>query len=232
MISVFVATFADSALVIPASALVFGYLLAVRHGWSAAAWAVALGTVGALTLAAKLLFHACGASIADSEVVSPSGHVSAAVVFYGSLALLFGSGRSAGLRRILGVGVVLFVVAVAISRVRTGAHSGAEVGIGCLIGCVGLAIFTRLFRTSAPALLPWRPALYGFFALLILIGGAHLEFEGQIGRLARRASMTLDVCTERDRADGGAAIGLPVGHAAWVGPDGARPDRGREAEAE
>lgn len=232
MISVFVATFADSALIIPASVLVFGYLLAVREGRSAAAWAVALGTTGALTLAAKLLFHACGASIAESEVVSPSGHVSAAIVFYGSLALLFGSGRSAGLRRLLAMAVVLVVIAVAISRVRTHAHSMAEVGIGFGIGCVGLAIFAGLFRTATPVLLPWRPALYGFLALLILIGGAHLEFERQIGRLARQVSTAFDVCIEHERAEGGAAIGLPVRHAALMAPDVIRPDMARKAEAE
>lgn len=217
--SVFVATFADAALVIPAAVLVFGYLLAVRHGRSAAAWAAALGAAGALTLAAKLLFHACGGSIAESEVVSPSGHVSAAVVFYGSLALLFGAGRSAGLRRLLGIAVALVVVAVAISRVRTHAHSWAEVGIGFGIGCLGLAIFAGLFRAVPAAVLPWRPALYGFLILLIVIGGAHLEFEGRIGRLARRVSAAFDVCIERERADGGAVIALPVRHAGLADPN-------------
>lgn len=200
MISRAVAALADSALLLPASLAVAAYLAWLREVRLAAAWLGALALSAAATIAAKLLFHACGHAIGD--VVSPSGHASFGLVFYGALAILLGSGRSTAVKAALGLGAGLLVVAVAISRVRTGAHSGAEVAIGLAVGGAALAVFAALHARSRPPALPWLPIAVGFGVAVLLLGGLHFSLEHRIARLARQLSAALDVCGPPERGMG------------------------------
>ncbi len=201
MISRVVAALADSALLLPASVLLFVYLLALGQVRLAAAWALALGLAGSITLAAKLVFHACGQAVSDGDIVSPSGHASFAVIFYGALAIVVGSGRPAPVRPLLAAGTLLLVAAVGVSRVRTGAHTPAEVAIGIAIGAAALAVFALLHARAGRPGVPWRPVVAGFAAALLLLGGLHFSLEHRIGRIARQVSAALDVCAGPERAD-------------------------------
>ncbi|WP_375459388.1 phosphatase PAP2 family protein [uncultured Enterovirga sp.] len=194
MISPAVASLGDSALLLPASALLALLLAGLRQGRLLAAWILALVVAGGTTLAAKLLLHACGPSLGAPGAVSPSGHASLSVIFYGALAILLGAGRPSLTRWLLGGGAALVVVAVGISRVRTAAHTPAEVLIGITIGAAALALFAILHgRTDRPRI-PLAPVAGGFAVALLLLGGAHFSLEHSIGRTARRLANQLDIC--------------------------------------
>lgn len=199
MISPAVASLADAALLLPASALlVIGLLLLGR--WSLAlAFAISLGLAGLGTVAAKLLFHACGPALSGPRVVSPSGHASFAIFFYGAVAILFGSGRPVAVRWALGVSTALLVAAVGVSRVRTGAHTPAEVALGLGMGAAALALFAVLQARAGQPRLPWMPVAAAFGVALLLLGGRHFSLEPRIGALARQLSDRLDVCAPAER---------------------------------
>lgn len=209
MISRLVAGLGDSALLLPASILLLVFLLWRGQARVALSLAAALALAGGATIGAKLAFHACGGALTGLDVVSPSGHASFTTIFYGALAILLGSGRPFGARWAAGAATALLVGAVGISRVRTGAHSPAEVAIGVGIGTAALALFAILHgRATAPPL-PWLPVGIGFAAALLLLGGAHFSLEHRIGRLARSLSATLDVCSEPDRSGRRARFASP-----------------------
>lgn len=208
MISRLVAGLGDAALLLPASVLLLGFLLWLGRARAALSLAVALALAGGATILAKLAFHACGGAVPELDVVSPSGHASFTTIFYGALAILLATGRPPGARWTAAAAAALLVVAVGISRVRTGAHSPAEVAIGVAIGAAALALFASLHgRSGAPAL-PWLPVGLGFAAALLLLGGAHFSLEHRIGRAARMLSSTLDICSGPERAG---RPRLPVG---------------------
>ena len=221
MISRLVAALADAALLIPASALLLAYLAARREWLLALGWALAVAIAGTTTVVAKLVFHACGHAIGDLDVMSPSGHASFATVFYGSLTLLLGAGRPPAVRRLLAAGTALFVVAVGISRVRTWAHTPAEVVIGTAIGLAALGVFAAFHARAGRPALPVLPVGVGFAAALVLLGGLHFSLEHRIGRMARQLSAALDVCSgqegsaqersrqERSRQERSAGLRLP-----------------------
>lgn len=199
MISPAIASLADTALLLPASVLL-GALLAVLRRWRVlAGWIVGIAVAGGGTVAAKLAFHACGRALTDAAVVSPSGHASFAAIFYGAVAILIGAGRSRLVRLLLGGAAALLVLAVAISRVRTGAHTPAEVLVGAAIGAAGLAVFALLHARAGRPALPSAPVAAGFALALLAFGGAHLSLEHEIGQWARHIAGRLDVCAEPDR---------------------------------
>lgn len=210
MISPAIASLADSALLLPASALLLLFLAILGRFRIAAILALALVLAGAGTIVAKLLFHACGRAITDATVVSPSGHMSFATIFYGAVAILFGAGRPRWARLALGLGAALLVVAVGISRVRTQAHTSAEVAVGFLIGAAALAVFAALQRRAAQPTLPWVPVALCFGLALALLGGRHFSLEYRIRAVARDLSAALDVCGPGER------VGLSRFVPAWL----------------
>ncbi len=194
MTSHLVSALADSALLLPASALLLLYLAVLREWRLALAFSACLGVAGGATIVLKLLFHACGHAITDSRVVSPSGHVSFATVFYGALALVLTGGRSQLVRRVAMAGIFLLILAVAISRVRLGVHSRSEVAIGFMVGAAALALFAVLHARLGRPGISWIPIAAGFVAAVILLGGDHFSLEHRIAVVARKLSSTLDIC--------------------------------------
>ena len=184
----------ESALLLPASSLLFLYLLVLREGRLALGWVGALAAVGLGTIGAKLAFRACGQAITEFDVVSPSGHASFAAVFYGAVAILLAAGRDRPQRVVLGGAALGLVLAIGASRVRLDAHSPEEVAIGLAIGGASLALFALVHaRAGRPVLSP-VPLAAGFAVALLLLGGQHLPVEGAIAAAARRLSTALDVC--------------------------------------
>jgi undecaprenyl-diphosphatase len=192
---------ADAALLLPAAAVLLIYLALSRRTAIVRIWAVTLAACGLATVGFKLIFHACGPSLTELDVVSPSGHASLATVFYGSLAILVGAGRPRWQKAVLGVAVLAFLLLVGVSRVRTGAHSPEEVVVGLAIGSLCTALFWVLHgRIGRPGVSP-APLAIGFVAAVLVLGGSHFSLEPLIGGAARRVSALLDVC----RASGLAA---------------------------
>lgn len=82
----------------------------------------------------------------------PSGHVAAAVVVYGGLALIIGSRISNRWARVaLAVGAVLMVALVALSRMYRGMHHPTDVAGGVLIGSAALVVMFGACRAASAA---------------------------------------------------------------------------------
>ena len=194
MISPAVSALADAALLLPAAFLVLVGLALLREGRLMLAFAVSLASAAVAIILLKLVFHACGHAITDVRVVSPSGHVSFGTVFYGALAIMLAAGHGRRLRVAAAIGTVLLLVAVGISRVRTGAHSSAEVVIGFAVGAAAVGLFALLHRWAGRPRLPWIPFAAGFAVALIMLGGSHFSLERNIAHYARRLALDLAVC--------------------------------------
>jgi len=189
-------SFGDAALLLPASLILLAYLAAARQLAAAGIWCVALAACAVTTIAAKLLFHACGAALSDLDIVSPSGHASLASVFYGSLTILVGSGRPRWQKALLGLATLTLLGLIGLSRVRTGAHSPEEVVLGLAIGALCVALFGALHRERVVPPVSPVPLALGFLVALALLGGRHFSLEPVIGDVARHISAVLDVCPD------------------------------------
>jgi MYXO-CTERM domain-containing protein len=186
----------DTALLAPASLAVLLYLVTIRRWVDARAFLAALALGLGLTLASKLLFKACGGAIDVLNLNSPSGHASFATLFYGSLALMLGWGRSRLMVGLIWAATVPLLLAIGASRAAQDAHNWPEVGVGWLVGLAGLAVFVALRRgAETPPLSPY-PLAVGLAAAVLLLGGRHFTPEHYIDRIAQAASISLDVCRE------------------------------------
>lgn len=198
----------ETALLLPASVLLLVYLLVAWQPRLALGWALALAACGSATVAFKLAFHACGRTLTDFDVVSPSGHASFATLFYGALALLLAAGRDRWQRRALGAATLLLVLLIGASRVRIGAHSVEEVTIGLGVGAAALALFAAIHARTGRAALSPVPVAAGFAVALVMLGGQHLPVEHVIAAGAWRLSAALDICAAPARAaEHGAVMG-------------------------
>jgi membrane-associated phospholipid phosphatase len=160
-----------------------GWLVAARCWRLALAWCVLFA--GALLLAAlsQMAFMGWGVGIRSLEFTGFSGHATrAAAVFPVALFLLLErrgrrrvdkSGdmrpdrrQGKGLSAALFAGVLL-AVAVAVARVKVGAHSPSEALAGCMLGLAVAGLFMarmRATRDYSP-----RPLLLGLLAATILL---------------------------------------------------------------
>lgn len=184
----------DTALLAPASLALLLYLAALRRWIDARAFAAALAFGLGATLVSKLLFKACGGAIDLYDISSPSGHASFATLFYGSLALLVGSGRSRLAAAAAALPAALLVLAIGASRPLGGAHNWEEVVAGWLIGLAGLALLAALRRRAEPRPLSPVPLAIGLAAAIVVVDGRHFTPEHYIGDAARAASAALDIC--------------------------------------
>jgi membrane-associated phospholipid phosphatase len=186
----------DTALLAPAALAITLYLAALRRWVEARAFVASLAFGLGATLVFKLLFKACGGAIEILDLNSPSGHASFATLFYGALAVMIGAGRPAWQAALVGTPAVAIVAAIGASRAIQGAHSWEEVILGWLIGLAGLAVFVVLHRRTERGPLSPVPLAIGLALAVLLVDGRHFSPEHYIGRMARYASTSLDVCTE------------------------------------
>ena len=194
MISPAISSLADAALLLPAAIFVLLYLAVLREGRLMFAFAASLGAAALTTIALKLVFHACGHTITETRVISPSGHVAFGAVFYGALAIMLATGHGRAVRLLGSAATVLLVLAVGISRVRTGAHSTAEVLIGFGVGGASVGLFALMHAWAGRPRLSWIPIAAGFAVAIVLLGGNHFSLERDIADYARRLATSLDVC--------------------------------------
>jgi membrane-associated phospholipid phosphatase len=190
----FLTNFADQAVMLPV-VLAIAILLTMQ-GWrrGALVWLGVVGGTFGLVLVLKLVFLACVPLTGPIDVHSPSGHVAAATVVCGGLAVLLTGWRAS----ILPVALLAAVV-IGVSRVVLGMHSLPEVVLGGLVGLAGAA--TLLALAGPPPTL--RPAR--LFAVVVIVAalfhGMHLPAEAAIRHTAFRAAHLLSVCQPEARAD-------------------------------
>jgi membrane-associated phospholipid phosphatase len=130
-------------------ALAVAAWLATARCWRlAGAWIMLIGLALTLAAASQMAFMGWGIGIRALEFTGFSGHATrAAAVFPVALFLLLE--REGGrLRRVAVVAGALLGIAVAIARVKVGAHSPSEALAGCLLGLAVAALFIWRARTA------------------------------------------------------------------------------------
>jgi membrane-associated phospholipid phosphatase len=189
----------DSAVLLPASLGLLAFLIGFGSRADALAYAAALATGLVAALLAKLALATCGAAHPLFGVESPSGHAAFGAIFYGCLAVLFATGRSAGLRAALYLGALSLVALIGVSRVALEAHTTPEVAVGLLIGGVSVALFQMLrveperLELSRRTVLLMSP-LAALYALCLLLLADRWTAEPLIDAIAWRIGLHLHLC--------------------------------------
>ena len=188
-----------SAILFPASLVLFICLLWFDRHADARAFGAALFACLLATLVAKLAFHACGSEIPAFGIESPSGHASFSAVFYGCLALIVAAGRPLWQRTGIYAGTALFVALVGVSRVVVEAHTLPDVIAGTSIGMLAILVFQALRGPSRLLVVPHRALTLGIPAsavlvLTILVFARHWTPEGLIEIAGWRLDRFFGVC--------------------------------------
>jgi membrane-associated phospholipid phosphatase len=171
----FLTDFADQAVILP---LVIAITIAlIFQGWwrGAFAWIMATAGTFSIMLALKLGFLACSPT---HVMRSPSGHVAAATVVAGGLAILLLRVRSSALPL-----AILTAIVIGISRVVLGMHSVPEVALGAIVGFLGAVSLVWLAGPVPETVRVRYLALLAMF-IVIVMHGFHLPAEAHVRRLA------------------------------------------------
>ncbi len=173
---VFVSDFADQAVVLPL-ALIVTLVLGVMGWWRGLfAWVGSVAGTLAVMLALKLLGLAMADNLAWGGPVSPSGHTASACVVYGGLALLLLRGSIPA--PILAAIPPFIVLGMGYTRVELQAHDPAEVLVGGIVGCIGVAVLA-IAAGPRPRLVRW-PVLGAAACTMLVFHGMHLPAEAAI----------------------------------------------------
>jgi membrane-associated phospholipid phosphatase len=177
----FLTDFGDSAVLLPLSLVVLGWLLATRSISAAIWWVGVLAVFGAVIGGLKMLFFACPPAV---DVRSPSGHTGFSMLVYGSIAAIIAIQRqSRWSRAAIMAAATALVVGIAVSRVTLHMHSRAETVIGFLIGAaaVGAFVFGYARTTTRGRLL--APLLFAVVLTAAIFHGAELNAETNLHAL-------------------------------------------------
>jgi len=190
--------FADQAVVLPLSAVVF-VVFAVMQWWRGAiAWGAVVGSALALILLFKLRFFACNQALPDALVRNPSGHTAAAAVVYGGLAIAMVRSKWTMDRALIPVTAaisILIAVVIGASRLRLDKHSVLEVLIGGAIGVAG-AVFFALLAGPPKGNPRFRRRLLLAVLVIAVFYGVQMPIEHRlesIGKNVRQLLMAADI---------------------------------------
>ena len=179
--------FADQAVILP---LVLAIAAALFwQGWRRGAmiWLAVVGATFAAILTAKLVFLGCTPVFSPLDLYSPSGHVAAATVTAGGLAVIL-TGR---LRSILPAALLAAVI-IGLSRLVLGAHTIPEVVVGGVIGMMGATALMHL--TGPPPRLKIKPLIAVVLIVATLFHGLRLPAEAAIRHTAFSAGRFIPAC--------------------------------------
>jgi membrane-associated phospholipid phosphatase len=190
----FLTGFGDLAVLLPVSAAILVWLLAIGAVASALRWLVAVGLcMGGIGLL-KIYFFACPAGEA---LQSPSGHSGSAALVYGALAALLSAQLDGRARLALRIAGALLIAAIALSRLVLQVHTVLDVMAGLLVGIVTLAWFLsdrpgRQAPASALGLLT-----VGLVAILVTLQGQQLRAEGALHKISHQLKVNALFCPTR-----------------------------------
>jgi membrane-associated phospholipid phosphatase len=184
----------DAALLLPAAALLLLYLVRTRSWRTARGWVAVLALCAGLTVAAKMLFHACGGQFLAFDIRSPSGHTSLSTTFYGCGALILSANQSWGRRVAVLLASAGLSVAIAASRVALHAHTIEEAAAGFAIGLLCVGLFASHYLPRAVYLPYWPIPAMVIVALALLTHGRHLSVEGLLDRMTDRLHLAQYLC--------------------------------------
>ena len=175
----YLSDFADQAVLLPVAVLVAACLAVAGWQRGCFAWLAAVGGTFAVMLLLKggldVMVCLCG----SDYLFSPSGHVAAATVVYGGLAILTLRGVLPPV--LVGAMPVLVAALVGATRLTLMVHTPGEVLAGAAVGLAGAAVLAAAVgpRHHSPA---W-PMSAAAVCASFLLHGAHLPAEDLI-RLA------------------------------------------------
>jgi membrane-associated phospholipid phosphatase len=176
----FLTGFGDSAVLLPLSAAILIWLLAIGAAGGAVRWivAVALCTSGIGLL--KVYFFAC---VTGQAMQSPSGHSGFAALVYGAI-FAFVSAHLAGRARLaLWAAGAALVAGIALSRLMLQAHTPLDVAAGLLIGLAALAFLSWQNPGRHASLPSLRPLLLAVVVIIVLLHGQQLHAEAMLQAL-------------------------------------------------
>lgn len=175
----------EAQILLPAMALALLWLWRQPGGRPLAlAWLLATGVAASITTVSKVAFLGFGVGHAPLDFTGFSGHAMFAAALMPVLVRLAAGPRSAdGRRRVLLLGYLL-ALAVAVSRVKVGAHSVSEVVTGYLLGAAASALALRAGRWPALPLARWMPAALLAWALLGVMGAPASRTHDAVTRLS------------------------------------------------
>jgi membrane-associated phospholipid phosphatase len=181
--------FADQAVILPMVLAVAAALL--WQGWRRGAmiWMAVVGATFTAILFAKLMFLGCTPVFSPLDLYSPSGHVAAATVTAGGLAVML-TGR---LRTIMPAALLAAVV-IGITRLVLGAHTIPEVIVGGIIGMMGATALLHL--TGTPPRLKIKPLIAVVLIVATMFHGLRLPAEAAIRHTAFSAARLIPACRQ------------------------------------
>lgn len=149
--------------------------------------ALAVGLCVALTVSAKLAFLLAHDAHHGIPLRSPSGHVAIATTVYGCCIMMLATRSGRLVRLVAMIGIAVFLLALAGTRLALRLHNISEIAVGFLIGTACLLIFARGSRTDLGPFEASRLA-----ALLLLLGVtrfARIDAEEMIAYGARLTTL-------------------------------------------
>ncbi len=175
----------EAQILLPAMALALLWLVRQPGGRPlAGAWLLATGVAAAVTTASKVAFLGYGVGWAPLDFTGLSGHAMfAAAVLPLLVRLGAGPGSANGRRRVLIAGYLL-ALAVAVSRLKVGAHSASEVVAGFALGAAASATALRAGRWPALQLARWMPLVLLAWAVVAVVGAPASRTHDAVTRLA------------------------------------------------
>ncbi|HWL82961.1 MAG TPA: phosphatase PAP2 family protein [Roseomonas sp.] len=176
----FLTDFADQAVVLPATLALMLTLMATEWRRGALCWGLVVTATLGLMLVLKLATSAFPAVFAPLDLHSPSGHVAAAAILYGGLAVLLLKRRAVAL---LFAGSIALLIAV--TRLLLRYHSLPEVIVGGLVGLAGVVVLLRL-TPPAPRTVSRFALAVTVLAVVGLMHGERLRAEPVIRHTAHR----------------------------------------------
>jgi membrane-associated phospholipid phosphatase len=198
-------------LLLPASAILLCYFLRMRAWPAAASWISALALCAGVTVATKMMFHACGGQLPALAIRSPSGHTSFSTTFYCCSALALSAQQRQGQRLLALAGALALAAAIAASRVALHAHTVEEVTAGLAIGLLCVAFFAFTYRPWAIGAIGWRLPVAIVIGLALLTHGKHVNLEHFLDRMSDRWQLAAYLCPvtgEATARNGAATLSL------------------------
>jgi membrane-associated phospholipid phosphatase len=175
----------EAQILLPAMALAMVWLWRQPGGAPLArAWLLATGVVAGITTVSKVAFLGFGIGFAPLDFTGFSGHAMFAAALMPVLVRLAAGPRSADARRRVLLLGYLLALAVAVSRVKVGAHSASEVVSGYLLGAAASALALRAGRWPALALARWMPAALVAWAVVAVVGAPASRTHDAVTRLS------------------------------------------------
>ncbi len=195
MLTHLVTDIGDSAVIAGITLAGMIYLLQSRCYRSATALAASFVGTGLLIGCAKLLFLGCNGHLADYDIHSPSGHTALSVAVFGTCTLLVSQKQARWRCYALGIVFLLFVTAIAMTRVMLGCHTVAEVVLGGLIGAVTLlSVYVFLKRSRDVPEYDRTVFAVLMISIMAALYSVHFPAENYIRLIAHYMKMHMPVC--------------------------------------